>query len=70
MTAGLFLTPRQLCKRWGDEKTPEALRMDRYRGVGPKFVRISPKRVVYRLADVEAFERAHTFARSDDVPAA
>ncbi|MFF0816154.1 helix-turn-helix transcriptional regulator [Rhodococcus sp. NPDC003318] len=41
---------------------------DRYRGVGPKFVKHG-RRVLYRWADVMAWADANTLQRTDDRPA-
>lgn len=58
-----LLTPEQLGKRWN--KTPAALAQLRYLGTGPRFVRVSARTIRYRLADVEAYEQAQTFQRTD-----
>lgn len=49
--------------------TPQKLGQDRYRGVGPKFVKHG-RRVLYRWADVYAWTEANTMQRTDDQPAA
>ena len=50
------LRQRDLAERWGiDERTLEG---HRYRGIGAPYLKISG-RVVYRLADIEAFEEAN-----------
>ncbi|MBB4853765.1 putative DNA-binding transcriptional regulator AlpA [Mycobacteroides chelonae] len=38
----------------------------RYRGQGPKFVRVGPRKVIYRWADVKAYLDANTCQRTDD----
>jgi hypothetical protein len=38
---------------------------DRYRGVGPKFIKVG-KRVLYRRSDVRAYLDANTCQRTDD----
>ncbi|WP_068165987.1 helix-turn-helix transcriptional regulator [Rhodococcus phenolicus] len=49
--------------------TPAKLANDRYRGIGPKFVKHG-RRVLYRWEDVEAFVRANLMTRTDDRPGA
>lgn len=54
------LTTAQLAARWGYR--PQTLREWRQKGVGPKWFRPSglpAGKVVYRLADVEAWEQAN-----------
>lgn len=54
-----FLSASQFCELLGiDERT--AMRW-RGTGCGPKFVRIGPRRVVYRRSDVDAWVAARTF---------
>ncbi len=38
----------------------------RYRGTGPKFIRVGRRRVIYRWSDVRAYLDAHTCQRTDD----
>jgi predicted DNA-binding transcriptional regulator AlpA len=38
----------------------------RYRGIGPKFVKVGPRKVIYTIADVEAYLAANTRQRTDD----
>jgi hypothetical protein len=45
--------------------TTAALAQLRYRGVGPKFVRVGRRRVLYRWSDVEDWISASTRTRSD-----
>jgi hypothetical protein len=52
-----FLTPYDLCKRWGKAITPKTLANWRSLGIGPPFTKLQG-RVVYALDDVEAFEVA------------
>ena len=56
----LFLTERELSNRF---KIP-ARTAQRWRstGDGPPFVRLGPRRVAYRLSDVEHWAAARTFA--------
>lgn len=55
---GDLLHPRQVAERYGI--TPETLSNMRAQGKGPPFVRLSSKRVMYRLADVLQWEAART----------
>jgi len=55
-----YLTQRAVAARFHlSERT-----LERWRGTGdgPAFVRIGPRRIVYRLADVEAWAAARTYA--------
>lgn len=54
-TPEIFLTARDLAKRWG--MTPVGVRAMRYRGAGPEFICLSERRIRYRLAAVIEFER-------------
>lgn len=38
----------------------------RYRGQGPKFIKVGPRKVIYRWADVKAYLDANTLQRTDD----
>jgi predicted DNA-binding transcriptional regulator AlpA len=38
----------------------------RYRGTGPKFIRVGSRRVLYRWSDVRAYLDANTCQRTDD----
>lgn len=38
----------------------------RYRGTGPKFIRVGTRKVVYRWADVRDYLDANTMQRTDD----
>ena len=54
-----FLTDQQLCELLHvDERT--TLRW-RSAGGGPLFVRVGPRRILYRRADIDAWIAAHTF---------
>jgi hypothetical protein len=46
--------------------TTSGLAQLRYRGNGPKFIKVS-KRVIYRWADVHAYLDANTMQRTDGV---
>jgi len=52
----ILLTSLDLASRWS--MSTMALQAMRRRGVGPVYVKIGPKRVRYRLADVQAFEQS------------
>ena len=49
------LTQNELADRWS--LSPRTLEQWRWRGVGPRFLKLGG-RVVYRLVDVEEFEAA------------
>jgi hypothetical protein len=51
-----MLSTKELAERW--KMTPDALKQMRYLRQGPVFVRIGT-RVLYRLEDVEAYEKAN-----------
>lgn len=38
----------------------------RYRGVGPKFIKVGPRKVIYRWSDVREYLDANTCQRTDD----
>lgn len=38
----------------------------RYRGIGPKFVKVGPRKIIYRWSDVKAYMDANTITRTDD----
>jgi predicted site-specific integrase-resolvase len=56
-----FLTPDQVAERY--QISPDSLKEWRYKGRGPKYVRIG-KRVRYREADLERWEREQEAASS------
>lgn len=56
------LSTRELGERWNI--SPRTLERWRYAGEGPRFLKLGG-RVVYRLADIEAFEAAHLRTRTD-----
>jgi hypothetical protein len=45
----------ELAKRW--RMSQRTLEKWRWEGIGPTYVKIGGMRVVYRLADIEAFEK-------------
>ena len=59
-----FLRTRDLARRWGVRE--QTVRAWRYRGTGPRYVRLSPTLVAYALADVLEYERARTFASTSE----
>ncbi|MBT2555839.1 AlpA family transcriptional regulator [Arthrobacter sp. ISL-5] len=46
--------------------TPEGLAQMRYRGNGPKFIKLGGKAVRYRWADVQAWLHQQTMQRTGD----
>lgn len=38
----------------------------RFRGTGPRFIKAGPRKVIYRLADVETYLDNNTCQRTDD----
>lgn len=46
--------------------TEAGLAQMRYRGIGPKFIRVGTKKVIYRWSDVQAYLDANTMQRTDD----
>lgn len=59
MTDATFLTADELVTRWGGTVRKPTLEKWRTLGKGPKYVKAGG-RVLYRLADVEAYERENT----------
>lgn len=57
-----YATPEDLTERWPGT-TRGGLAQQRYLGRGPKFVKIG-RRVLYRWADVYAYEEANTHERT------
>lgn len=51
-----LLTPKEVARRF--HMTPESLSNWRRENKGPKFIRFNKRRVMYRLADVLAWENA------------
>lgn len=51
----LYLSPGQMVARYPNTSEPYWAQL-RYTGLGPKFIKLSLKRVVYDLDDVEAWE--------------
>lgn len=59
MSSADFLTPAQLLVRWKHSVTLATLATWRSRNTGPAYVKVGGK-VLYRLADVEAYEQKNT----------
>ena len=60
------LTTQQLADRWGISS--QTLENWRSQGKGPKYVKLGPGKsspIVYRLADVEKYERKHLQGGAD-----
>lgn len=58
------LTPEQLASRWENQVSLGTLRNWRSLGRGPAFQKVRGGRVLYRRADVLAFEAEHRFRKS------
>ena len=58
-----MVPPKPVANRMGI--TTGALAQMRYRGTGPKFVKIGKRTVRYRWEDVEAWIEANTLTQSD-----
>lgn len=46
--------------------TEAGLAQLRYRGTGPRFVKVGPRKVIYRWSDVKEYLDANTCQRTDD----
>ena len=46
--------------------TEAGLAQMRYRGVGPKFVKVGPRKVIYRWSDIQDYLDENTCQRTDD----
>lgn len=62
MSVKTFLTAAEVAERWGVAR--QNLATMRYQGTGPIFTKIGG-RVRYALEDVEAYEAARRFQRTD-----
>lgn len=51
----VFLTPRELAKRWG--MNPTSLSNWRSKNKGPKYVQLMGHKVLYSLEELEKFEK-------------
>ncbi len=56
--------PRDVAAALGT--TEAGLAQMRYRGTGPKFIKVGARRVMYRWSDVRAYLDANTIQRTDD----
>ncbi len=66
MVDELYLTELEVALRYGASK--RSLARWRTTGDGPRFVRIGPRRIAYRLSDCEKWAADRTFAhRADEV---
>lgn len=52
-----YLSPYDLCKRWGRTVTPKTLANWRSLGLGPAYVKLNG-RIIYATADVLEYEAA------------
>ncbi len=59
-----YLTEDEFCARY--HIAPRTAQRWRITGAGPKWVRIGPRRICYRLSDSEAWAQASTFAHRAD----
>lgn len=57
-----YLTPRQLAERWG--LSTGTLANWRYRGQGPRFIRLS-NRVLYPVDQIRSFEELASWPSTD-----
>ncbi|WP_324256224.1 MULTISPECIES: DNA-binding protein [Rhodococcus] len=48
--------------------TVGSLATQRYKGTGPKFVKVDGKRVLYRWTDVDEYIESRLMTRTDDQP--
>ncbi len=58
MSKGEFLTPDDLATRWGGVIHKGTLANWRSKGTGPQYIKLNG-RVLYRVSDIEAWERDH-----------
>jgi hypothetical protein len=61
---GEYLTGKELNDRYNIP--PRTAQRWRVSGCGPRFVRAGPRRILYRLSDVEAWLAARTFRHRAD----
>jgi predicted DNA-binding transcriptional regulator AlpA len=61
-TPGRLLKPAEVADLLGT--TTGTLAMQRYKGTGPKFVKINGSRVMYKPEDIEAFISQNTFTQT------
>lgn len=53
-----YLTPKKLAELL--DTTPGALANMRWRGEGPPFIKVSKKKILYNLSEVERYLERHT----------
>ena len=59
-----YLTPKQFCETYNtSERTAERWRVT---GAGPRFVRVGPRKILYAVADCEAWAAGRTYAHRAD----
>lgn len=46
--------------------TETGLAQMRYRGIGPKFIKVGSRKVIYRWSDIQDYLDANTCQRTDD----
>jgi predicted DNA-binding transcriptional regulator AlpA len=63
----IFLKTPEAAKRVG--LAPSTFEKLRCRGDGPAYLRLSPRRVVYDVATLDAWARARTFNSTSEYPA-
>ncbi len=56
----LYLTEREFSERY--HLAPRTVQRWRTTGDGPAFVRVGPRRIIYRLSDCEAWASARTYS--------
>jgi hypothetical protein len=55
-----YLTEGEFCSRY--RVGPRTAQRWRITGGGPRFVRVGPRRIIYRVSDCESWAQANTFA--------
>jgi len=60
----VFLTPRELAKRWSMH--PTALSNWRSKNKGPKYVQLLGHKILYSLRELERFEKEQTVEVEND----
>jgi hypothetical protein len=61
-----YLTESEFCKRY--RVPPRSALRWRHNGTGPCFIRMGPRRIMYRVVDCEKWLAANTFQSTDDEP--
>lgn len=67
MSDPIFLKTPEAAKRVG--LAPSTFEKFRVRGVGPAYLRLSPRRVVYDVATLDAWARSRAFTSTSEYPA-